>query len=73
MMELYLLMLLFPPLQSFFDAPSTVFCVAVVECTVVINPSFIPKLSFITFANGAKQFVVHDAFDMIFILGSYCS
>ena len=62
-----------PPLQSFLDAPSTVFCVAVIECTVVINPSFIPNLSFITFASGAKQFVVQDAFDIIFILGSYLS
>ena len=39
--------------------------------TVVISPSFIPKLSLITFASGAKQFVVQDAFEIIFILGSY--
>ena len=62
-----------PPLQSFFDAPSTVFCVAVVECTVVINPSLIPKLSFITFARGAKQFVVQDALEIMFISGVYVS
>ena len=62
-----------PPLQSFLEAPSTVFCVAVVLWTVVINPSLIPKLSWITFAKGAKQFVVQDAFEIIDILGSYLS
>merc|ERR1719174_2702800 len=52
-----------PPRQSFppRDGPSTVNCVAVMACTVVIKPSTIPNLSFTTFANGAKQFVVHDA------------
>ena len=34
-----------PPRQSFLEGPSTVFCVAVVECTVDIKPSLIPKLS----------------------------
>lgn len=43
------------------EGPSTVFCVAVVACTVVINPSSMPKLSCMIFASGAKQFVVHDA------------
>ena len=62
-----------PPLQSFLEAPSTVFCVAVIECTVVIRPSLIPKLSFIILASGAKQFVVHDAFDIMFISGVYFS
>ena len=33
----------------------------------------IPKLSFIILASGAKQFVVHDAFEIIFISGVYVS
>ena len=32
-----------PPRQSFRETPSTVFCVAVVACTVVIKPSAMPK------------------------------
>ena len=43
------------------DGPSTVFCVAVVAWTVVINPSSIPKLSLMILANGARQLVVHEA------------
>ena len=34
-----------PPLQSFLEGPSTVFCVAVVACTVVISASLMPKES----------------------------
>ena len=34
-----------PPRQSLPDGPSTVFCVAVVACTVVIRPSMIVNLS----------------------------
>ena len=34
-----------PPRQSFFEGPSTVFCVAVVECTVVMSASLMPKES----------------------------
>merc|ERR1719405_460523 len=54
-----------PPRQSLPPrlGPSTVSCVAVIACTVVINPSLIPKLSFNTLAIGAKQFVVHDALE----------
>ena len=52
-----------PPRQSFTDGPSTVFCVAVTECTVVIRPSLMPKLSFKTLAMGARQFVVHEALE----------
>ena len=37
-----------PPRQSFLLGPSTVFCVAVVECTVVIKPSLMPNFSSIT-------------------------
>merc|ERR550537_199884 len=52
-----------PPRQSLppRDGPSTVSCVAVIACTVVIRPSTMPNLSFTTFASGARQFVVHDA------------
>ena len=45
------------------SAPSTVFCVAVTECTVVIRPSLMPKLSFKTLAMGARQFVVQEALE----------
>lgn len=47
--------------DTFIEGPSTVFCVAVVACTVVIKPSSIPKLSLMILAKGAKQFVVQDA------------
>merc|ERR1719506_2155679 len=52
-----------PPRQSLppRDGPSTVSCVAVIACTVVISPSLMPNLSLTTFASGARQFVVHDA------------
>src|SRR5690554_2768292 len=62
-----------PPLQSFWEGPSTVFWVAVVECTVVIKPSTIPKLSLITLANGAKQLVVQEAFETTRISLEYLS
>src|SRR5512134_3225078 len=54
-----------PPRQSLFDGPSTVFCVAVVACTVVMRPRLMPQVSCRTFATGARQFVVHDALEMI--------
>src|SRR6476659_1489662 len=54
-----------PPRQSLLDGPSTVFCVAVAACTVVIRPRLMPHLSFSTFASGARQLVVHDAFETI--------
>src|SRR5215213_3305979 len=53
-----------PPRQSLFDGPSTVFCVAVVACTVVMRPRLMPQVSCSTFATGARQFVVHEALDM---------
>ena len=53
-----------PPRQSFMEGPSTVFCVAVVEWTVVIKPSTMPNLSLMTFARGAKQLVVQDALEI---------
>src|SRR3954470_10951161 len=52
-----------PPRQSLLDGPSTVFCVAVVACTVVIRPRLMPNVSFNTFAIGAKQLVVQDALE----------
>lgn len=55
------------------DGPSTVFWVAVVACTVVMRPSQIPNLSFITLASGAKQLVVHEALETTLAFGSYAS
>src|SRR5688500_11866238 len=61
-----------PPRQSFLLGPSTVGCVAVVAWIVLIKPSVSPKLSLITFATGARQFVVQLAFDTILCFaGSY--
>src|ERR1700712_372939 len=54
-----------PPRQSLLDGPSTVFCVAVVACTVVIRPRLMPKVSLSTLATGARQFVVHEALEMM--------
>merc|ERR1712061_399208 len=54
-----------PPRQSLppRDGPSTVSCVAVMACTVVIRPSTMPNFSCTTFVSGARQFVVQEAFD----------
>src|SRR5215472_4119347 len=60
-----------PPRQSFLEGPSTVFCVAVIACTVVIRPSTIPNLSCTTLARGAKQFVVQEALDTTVISFRY--
>src|SRR6478752_3358711 len=54
-----------PPRQSLLDGPSTVFCVAVAACTVVIRPRLMPHLSFTTLASGARQLVVQEALEMI--------
>src|SRR5699024_11919544 len=62
-----------PPRQSFMDTPSTVFWVAVVECTVVIRPSVMPQLSFSTLAMGARQLVVQEALDTKYMSGVYLS
>lgn len=59
-----------PPRQSLREVPSTVFCEAVVEWMVVIRPIWIPKLSLSTFASGARQFVVQEALEITFMLGS---
>src|SRR5271166_585400 len=55
-----------PPRQSLLDGPSTVFCVAVAACTVVIRPRLIPKESCKTLATGANALVVQDAAETIF-------
>jgi len=52
-----------PPRQSLLLGPSTVFCVAVAACTVVIKPRLMPHLSFNTLATGAKQLVVQEALE----------
>merc|ERR1719333_1409973 len=54
-----------PPRQSLppRDGPSTVSCVAVMACTVVMRPSTMPNFSCTTLVSGARQFVVQDAFD----------
>ena len=36
----------------------------VYACTVVMRPCSMPNVSFSTLASGARQFVVHDAFEM---------
>ena len=53
-----------PPRQSFIEGPSTVRWVAVVAWTVVMRPSTMPNLSLMTLARGARQLVVHDAFEI---------
>eukprot|EP00446_Apocalathium_sp_SHHI-4_P086848 CAMPEP_0177484658 /NCGR_PEP_ID=MMETSP0369-20130122/28145_1 /TAXON_ID=447022 ORGANISM="Scrippsiella hangoei-like, Strain SHHI-4" /NCGR_SAMPLE_ID=MMETSP0369 /ASSEMBLY_ACC=CAM_ASM_000364 /LENGTH=146 /DNA_ID=CAMNT_0018960785 /DNA_START=32 /DNA_END=469 /DNA_ORIENTATION=+ len=50
-----------PPRQSFFDAPSTVGCDAVIAWMVVIKALLMPNLSLMHFTNGASPFVVHEA------------
>merc|ERR1712125_313454 len=54
-----------PPRQSLPPrlGPSTVSCVAVMACTVVMRPSTMPNLPCTTLVSGAKQFVVHEAFE----------
>merc|ERR1719473_2194771 len=54
-----------PPRQSFPPrlGPSTVSCVAVIACTVVMRPSTRPNFSCTTFVRGARQLVVHEALE----------
>merc|ERR1711904_578948 len=54
-----------PPRQSLPPrlGPSTVSWVAVIAWTVVIKPSTIPNFSLTTFASGARQLVVQEAFE----------
>merc|ERR1719476_732800 len=54
-----------PPRQSLPPrlGPSTVNCVAVIACTVVIKPSTMPNSLWITRDRGARQFVVQEALD----------
>ena len=60
-------------LLTFPEGPSTVFCVAVTAWTVVIRPSTISKLSWMTLARGARQLVVQEALETTFSDGSYVS
>src|SRR5215472_2597681 len=62
-----------PPRQSFFEGPSTVFCVAVIAWTVVIRPSTMPNLSCTTLARGARQPVVQEALETTVISFRYLS
>merc|ERR1719476_551258 len=54
-----------PPRQSLppRDGPSTVSCVAVMACTVVMRPSTMPNFSCTTLVSGARQFVVQEALE----------
>src|SRR5262245_11219468 len=53
---------------------SRIFWSFVYEWIVVIWPFTIPKVSTSTLATGARQFVVHDAFETTWwLLGSYLS
>merc|ERR1719407_391995 len=54
-----------PPRQSLTDGPSTTCCVAVTAWTVDIRPLVISYFSWMILAIGARQLVVHDAFDTI--------
>lgn len=56
-----------PSLQSLALGPSTDAYPPVTAWIVVINPSSIPHLSLTILAKGAKQFVVHEAFETIFM------
>src|SRR5262252_6764241 len=60
-----------PPRQSLLEGPSTVFCVAVIACTVVIRPSIMPNLSCTTLARGARQLVVQEALETTVISFRY--
>mmetsp|Transcript_95643 Transcript_95643/g.298833 ORF Transcript_95643/g.298833 Transcript_95643/m.298833 type:complete len:216 (+) Transcript_95643:304-951(+) len=62
-----------PPRQSFFEAPSTVGCDAVIAWMVVIRPLLMPNLSLIAFTKGASPFVVQEAQDTHSMEGSYVS
>merc|ERR1719238_544820 len=60
-----------PPRQSLPEGPSTVFCVAVVACTVVIRPWTMVYSSWMILASGARQLVVHEAFESTLMSGVY--
>lgn len=59
-----LLLTLRPPRQSLFEGPSTVFWVAVVAWMVLMRPSTMPNLSWMTLARGARQLVVQEALEI---------
>mmetsp|Transcript_29551 Transcript_29551/g.96573 ORF Transcript_29551/g.96573 Transcript_29551/m.96573 type:complete len:277 (-) Transcript_29551:694-1524(-) len=60
-----------PPLQSLSDTESSVGCVAVTACTVVMRPFSMPNSSLTILANGARQLVVQLALEMTLISGVY--
>lgn len=60
-----------PPRQSLPDGPSTVFWVAVYEWMVVMRPSIMVNSLWMTLARGARQLVVHEAFEMTGISDLY--
>ena len=62
-----------PPRQSLREGPSTVLCVAVAACTVVMRPCSTPKLSLSTLTSGARQFVVQDALETNCVPRTYFS
>mmetsp|Transcript_12722 Transcript_12722/g.19076 ORF Transcript_12722/g.19076 Transcript_12722/m.19076 type:complete len:262 (-) Transcript_12722:230-1015(-) len=64
-----------PPRQSFppLAGPSTTSWVAVAAWMVVISPSSIPKLLWITLARGARQLVVQEALETTFSEEEYFS
>merc|ERR1719424_2811514 len=62
-----------PPRQSFFDAPSTVGCDAVMAWMVVIKPRLMPNASLTAFTKGARPLVVHEAQETQFISVLYVS
>ena len=55
-----------PPRQSFFEAPSTTFWVAVMAWTVVMRASSMPNASLMALTAGARPLVVHEAHDTAF-------
>ena len=60
------------PVLTLLEGPSTVFCVAVAEWTVVIKPSSIPNFWWMTLAKGAKQLVVQEALLTTILSLVYC-
>ena len=50
-----------PSCHSFPEGPFTVFWVVMMSWTVVMIPSMMPKLSWMTTARGARQLVVQEA------------
>ena len=58
-----------PVRQSRLERASTGFCLAVAAWMVTMRPCSMPKLSWITLASGARQFVVQEALDTTPMVG----